>query len=32
MFANGKRTIGVFISQLNDEFQDNLCKGITSRV
>jgi diguanylate cyclase (GGDEF)-like protein len=31
MFANGKRTVGVFISQLNDEFQDNLCKGITSR-
>jgi DNA-binding LacI/PurR family transcriptional regulator len=31
MFANGKRTVGVFISQLNDEFQDVLCKGITSR-
>lgn len=31
MFGNGKKTIGVFISQVNEEYQDILCKGIMTR-
>ena len=31
MFDNGKKTIGVFISQLNTDFQTSLSKGITER-
>lgn len=31
MFANGRKTIGVFMSQVYVEFQNNLCKGISTR-
>lgn len=31
MFGNNKKTIGVFISQVNDEYQDTLSKGIIKR-
>jgi len=31
MFANGRKTIGVFISQIYEEYQDSLCKGISIR-
>lgn len=31
MFINGRKTIGVFISQVNLEYQERLCKGIVSR-
>lgn len=31
MFFNGRKTIGVFISQVNGEFQEGLCRGISIR-
>lgn len=31
MFKNGRKTIGVFISQINTEFQDVLSRGISTR-
>jgi diguanylate cyclase (GGDEF)-like protein len=31
MFSNGRKTIGVFISQANDDYQDALIRGISSR-
>lgn len=31
MFTNGRKTIGVFISQIYDEYQDTLSKGISVR-
>ena len=31
MFNNGRKTIGVFMSQVNAEFQEVLCKGISTR-
>ncbi|MHB8129560.1 MAG: substrate-binding and GGDEF domain-containing protein [Mobilitalea sp.] len=31
MFQNGKKTIGVFIQQVNEEYQNLLCKGISKR-
>lgn len=31
MFFNGRKTIGVFISQLNYEYQQHLCNGISTR-
>lgn len=31
MFFNGRKTIGVFISQVNMEFQENLSRGISIR-
>ncbi len=31
MFGNGRKTIGVFVSQLHQEFQQELCQGICDR-
>lgn len=31
MFENGRKTIGVFVTQVHREFQDLLCRGICSR-
>ncbi len=31
MFNNGRKTIGVFISQVNSEFQETLSRGISTR-
>jgi diguanylate cyclase (GGDEF)-like protein len=31
MFGNGRKTIGVFITQVNQEFQETLSKGICKR-
>lgn len=31
MFTNHRKTIGVFISQINIEYQERLCKGIVAR-
>jgi diguanylate cyclase (GGDEF)-like protein len=31
VFANGRKTIGVFVSQVNEEFQETLSKGISTR-
>ncbi|MBB2181290.1 GGDEF domain-containing protein [Lachnospiraceae bacterium MD1] len=31
MFNNNRKTIGVFVSQIHQEFQVNLCKGISKR-
>ena len=31
MLDNGRKTIGVFISQVNSEFQENVSKGISTR-
>ena len=31
MFGNGRKTIGVFITQVHQEFQEILCKGICKR-
>lgn len=31
MFNNGRKTLGVFISQINVEYQERLCKGISVR-
>lgn len=31
MFSNGRKTIGVFISQVNSEFQEGLSRGISIR-
>lgn len=31
MFSNGRKTIGVFISQVNGEFQEGLSRGISNR-
>lgn len=31
MFENGKKTIGVFIQQVNEEYQNLLCKGISNK-
>lgn len=31
MFGNGKKTIGVFVTQVHQEFQDTLGRGICSR-
>ena len=31
MLDNGRKTIGVFISQVNGEFQENVSKGISTR-
>lgn len=31
MFANNKKTIGVFISQVNEEYQDTVSKGIITK-
>ena len=31
MFSNGRKTIGVFVSQVNSEFQQGLSRGISIR-
>jgi diguanylate cyclase (GGDEF)-like protein len=31
MFGNNKKTIGVFISQVNEEYQDNVSRGIMAK-
>lgn len=31
MFSNGRKTIGVFVSQVNGEFQEHLSRGISIR-
>jgi diguanylate cyclase (GGDEF)-like protein len=31
LFNNGKKTIGVFVQQVNEEYQNLLCKGISKR-
>ena len=31
MLNNGKKTIGVFVQQVNEEYQNLLCKGISNR-
>lgn len=31
MFSNGRKTIGVFLSQVNSEFQESLSRGISIR-
>lgn len=31
MFLNGRKTIGVFVSKVNDEFQEGLSRGISLR-
>jgi hypothetical protein len=31
VFSNGRKTIGVFLSQVNSEFQESLSRGISIR-